>query len=56
MKTLSKSELAAAYGVSLDTLSKRLKNVPELETGRRSILYPNELTLIYASLGEPIKK
>lgn len=56
MKTLSKSELAAAYGVSLDTLSKRLKTVPNLETGRRRLLYPNELTLIYLNLGEPLKK
>lgn len=43
----SKSELAQEMGVSRETLRKKLKEIEGLETGRRQLLYPREVKLIY---------
>ena len=48
---MGKSELAAQLGVSRETLRKKLKKVKGLDTGRRQLLYPGELKLIYEEFG-----
>jgi hypothetical protein len=53
MKALSKKELAALYGISSATLLRKLKEIPYLNTGKRNILFPNELKMVYECLGEP---
>ena len=47
----SKAELAQELGISRETLRKKLKEVEGLDTGRRQLLYPRELRLIYEELG-----
>lgn len=52
---MTKTELAAAYGVCLNTLKKWLK--PHAEalgqyTGKR-VLTPNQVQIIYDRIGEP---
>lgn len=55
IKTYSKSQLAAFYEVSLDTLKKWL--VPNCfsvqEWGNKQLLSPDEVRKIIAFLGEP---
>ena len=46
----SKSELALELGISRETLRKKLKEIKGLETGRRQLLYPRELKVIYGYL------
>jgi DNA-binding CsgD family transcriptional regulator len=48
---MGKSELAAQLGVSRETLRKKLKKVKGLDTGRRQLLYPGELKMIYEEFG-----
>ena len=43
----SKSELAQEMGISRETLRKKLKEIEGLQTGRRQLLYPREVRLIY---------
>ena len=47
----SKAELAQELGISRETLRKKLKEIEGLNTGRRQLLYPRELRLIYEALG-----
>ena len=48
---MGKSELAAQLGVSRETLRKKLKQIKGLDTGRRQLLYPGELKMIYEEFG-----
>ena len=51
MKFISKAELARQLGVSRETLRKKLKEVEGLETGRRQLLYPYEVRMVYKAFG-----
>ena len=51
IKFIGKSELATQLGVSRETLRKKLKKVKGLDTGRRQLLYPGELKMIYEEFG-----
>jgi transcriptional regulator with XRE-family HTH domain len=53
-RTLTKSELATLYGVSICTLMKWLKKIKGLElTPFQKILTLKQLELIYQELGNP---
>ncbi|WP_299219825.1 hypothetical protein [uncultured Aquimarina sp.] len=47
----SKAELAIRFGISRETLRLRLKKIKGLETGRRQLLYPYEVRLIFKEFG-----
>jgi hypothetical protein len=49
---ITKNELASLYGISRQTLSKRLK---ALNINTRERLSPKQLEYIYEELGEPQK-
>ena len=51
MKFISKAELARQLGVSRETLRKKLKEVEGLSTGRRQLLYPYEVRMVYEAFG-----
>jgi len=48
----SKKEIAAAYGISTETLRRWLKLIP-LETGNRNILTSPEVDIVYSKYGTP---
>lgn len=50
MRFKSKSELAEELGIHVETLRLKLKAIDGLETGRRQLLYPRELKVIYRIL------
>lgn len=47
IKFVSKAELAHRLGISRETLRLKLKDVKGLDTGRRQLLYPWEVRLVY---------
>ncbi|WP_210196214.1 hypothetical protein [Aquimarina sp. U1-2] len=51
MKFVSKAELAKRFGISPETLRVKLKEVKGLETGRRQLLYPWEVRLVWEWFG-----
>ncbi|MDN5215039.1 helix-turn-helix domain-containing protein [Fulvivirgaceae bacterium BMA12] len=51
MKFMSKAELARQLGVSRETLRKKLQEVKGLHTGRRQLLYPYEVRMVYEAFG-----
>ena len=51
MKFISKAQLAEQLGISRETLRKKLKEVKDLDTGRRQLLYPGEVKMIYEEFG-----
>ena len=46
-KFMSKAQLADKLGISRETLRLRLKQIQGLNTGRRQLLYPKELFVIF---------
>ncbi|UZO81366.1 hypothetical protein NBT05_02570 [Aquimarina sp. ERC-38] len=48
---MTKQELSIFLGVSRQTLRRKLKEIEELDTGRRQLLYPWEVRLIYRAFG-----
>jgi DNA invertase Pin-like site-specific DNA recombinase len=50
---ITRKELANMYGISTDTLTKRLK---ELGIDKRSRITPKELDRIYEELGKPYEE
>lgn len=48
---MTKQELSEFLGISRQTLRRKLKEIKELDTGRRQLLYPHELRLIYTYFG-----
>lgn len=50
-KFQSKAELSEFLGVSAQTLRRKLKTIKGLETGRRQLLYPYEVRLVYKAFG-----
>jgi transposase len=54
IKTYSKSELSAMYGVHVNTFSKWIKTIPELIVSpHQRKLTPKQVMLIVNHLGEP---
>lgn len=51
MRFKSKAELAHELGISRETLRKKLKAIEGLNTGRRQLLYPHEVRMIYQYFG-----
>ena len=51
IRFISKAELAQRFGVSRETLRKKLKEVEGLSTGRRQLLYPFEVRMVYEAFG-----
>ncbi|WP_299214630.1 helix-turn-helix domain-containing protein [uncultured Aquimarina sp.] len=47
----TKQELSEFLGISRQTLRRKLKEIKELDTGRRQLLYPWEVRLIYRAFG-----
>lgn len=47
IRFVSKAELAEKFGISRETLRLKLKEVKGLNTGRRQLLYPWEVRLVY---------
>ncbi|MTI23090.1 hypothetical protein E1176_18820 [Fulvivirga sp. RKSG066] len=47
IRFVSKAELAERFGISRETLRLKLKEVEGLNTGRRQLLYPWEVRLVY---------
>ena len=47
MRFVSKAELAERFGISRETLRLKLKEIEGLDTGRRQLLYPWEVKLVY---------
>jgi archaellum biogenesis ATPase FlaH len=52
-KLITKKELAAAYGVTNQTLRNWLKKIPDLKLDCKNYLLPNQIEIIYKHLGEP---
>lgn len=51
IKFLSKGELAKKLGISPETLRLKLKEIEGLDTGRRKLLYPWEVRMVFKSFG-----
>lgn len=51
VRFMTKQELSEFLGVSRQTLRRKLKEIKELDTGRRQLLYPWEVRLIYRAFG-----
>ena len=47
IRFVSKAELAQKFGISRETLRKKLKEIEGLDTGRRQLLYPYEVKRVY---------
>ena len=47
IRFVSKAELAQKFGISRETLRKKLKEIEGLNTGRRQLLYPYEVKRVY---------
>ena len=48
---ISKAELARQFGISRETLRVKLKEIQGLNTGRRQLLYPYEVRMVYKAFG-----
>ncbi len=51
MRFWSKAELAIRFGISRETLRLRLKEIEGLDTGRRQLLYPYEVRMVFRAFG-----
>lgn len=58
--TYSLTELSAMFGVSLNTMSGMIKEIPEITIPQnksfRRLYYPNEVELIFHKFGTPKKE
>lgn len=50
-KFQSKAELSTFLGVSAQTLRRKLKDIEGLDTGRRQLLYPYEVRMVFEAFG-----
>ena len=51
MRFWSKAELAIRFGISRETLRLKLKEIEGLNTGRRQLLYPYEVRMVFKAFG-----
>ncbi|GAA4277025.1 hypothetical protein JJQ60_08695 [Aquimarina mytili] len=51
MRFWSKAELALHFGISRETLRLKLKEIEGLDTGRRQLLYPYEVRMVFKAFG-----
>ncbi len=51
MRFWSKAELAIRFGISRETLRLKLKEIEGLDTGRRQLLYPYEVRMVFKAFG-----
>jgi len=51
MRFWSKAELAIRFGISRETLRLKLKEIEGLDTGRRQLLYPYEVRIVFRAFG-----
>ncbi len=51
MRFWSKAELALRFGISRETLRLKLKEIEGLHTGRRQLLYPYEVRMVFKAFG-----
>ncbi len=51
MRFWSKAELALRFGISRETLRLKLKEIEGLDTGRRQLLYPYEVRMVFRAFG-----
>ncbi|WP_128755362.1 helix-turn-helix domain-containing protein [Aquimarina sediminis] len=47
----TKQELSHFLGVSRQTLRRKMKKIEGLDTGRRQLLYPHEVRLVFNAFG-----
>ncbi len=51
LQFMSKNELAKKLNISRETLRIKMKNIKGLQTGKRQLLYPYELRMIFEAFG-----
>ena len=51
LQFMSKNELAKKMNISRETLRLKMKNIKGLQTGKRQLLYPYELRMIFEAFG-----
>ncbi|TPN82952.1 helix-turn-helix domain-containing protein [Aquimarina algicola] len=47
----TKQELSAFLGISRQTLRRKMKEIEGLDTGRRQLLYPYEVRMVFKAFG-----
>lgn len=50
-KFWTKTELREFLGISRETLRRKLKEIDGLDTGRRQLLYPYEVRMVFKAFG-----
>ncbi len=51
LQFMSKNELAQKLNISRETLRIKMKEIKGLQTGKRQLLYPYELRMIFEAFG-----
>ena len=51
LQFMSKNELAKKLNISRETLRIKMKEIKGLQTGKRQLLYPYELRIIFEAFG-----
>ena len=51
LQFMSKNELAKKLNISRETLRIKMKEIKGLQTGKRQLLYPYELRMIFEAFG-----
>ncbi len=51
LQFMSKNELAKKMNISRETLRIKMKNIKGLQTGKRQLLYPYEVRMIFEAFG-----
>ena len=51
LQFMSKNELAKKLNISRETLRIKMKNIKGLQTGKRQLLYPYEVRMIFEAFG-----
>ncbi len=47
----TKQELSTFLGISRQTLRRKMKKIEGLDTGRRQLLYPYEVRMVFKAFG-----
>jgi len=51
LQFISKNELATQLNISRETLRVKMKEIKGLKTGKRQLLYPYEVRMIFEAFG-----